>query len=60
MKVRIETVAPDGFYVYIDEPICLMTWDELFAFLIMYDKIKTVKDISEYVLVKKSSLPLAD
>lgn len=50
MKVRVETVSPDGFYVYIDEPICVMTWEELMVFLQIYDKLKTTKDISNLKL----------
>ena len=39
MKIRIEDVNPDGMYVYIDSPICVMTWSELLAFLIGFDKL---------------------
>ena len=51
MKIRIEDVNPDGMYVYIDSPICVMTWDELFAFLKLFDKISRTPE--NFMLVPK-------
>ena len=53
MKIRIEDVNPDGMYVYIDSPICVMTWDELFAFLKLFDKIS--RNPENFTLVSKSA-----
>ena len=53
MKIRIEDVNPDGMYVYIDNPICVMTWEELLDFLILFDAIS--HNPSDYELVKKES-----
>jgi len=51
MKIRIEDVNPDGMYVYIDSPICVVTWDELFAFLKLFDQIS--RNPEDFTLVSK-------
>ena len=51
MKIRIEDVNPDGMYVYIDSPVCVMTWQELLDFLVSFDKIS--HNPSDVIVVSK-------
>jgi len=53
MKVRVESASPDGMKVYLDEPIFIMTWEELTPLLKIIDKLHYSKDLSNLVLVTK-------
>jgi len=39
MKIELETVSPDGIYIWIRTPIYVSTWDEAIAFIKLFDSI---------------------
>ena len=39
MKIELETISPDGIYIWIRTPVYVSTWDEALAFIKLFDSI---------------------